>query len=183
MATIFITVGAQMPFDRLIRACDAWAAEHLDATMFAQIGANAFRPSNIAWTSSLDPDSFRYRVESADLVVAHAGMGSILTALELGRRILVMPRRGDLGETRNDHQIATARALEQQGHVSVAYDQAQLLARLDRFHLLPKPQRISSHASPQLINVIRSFIDSEDTRARKPRNLLTRIIYGGLTAR
>jgi len=35
---IFVTVGAQMAFDRLIRAVDAWAGVHPAVSVFGQIG-------------------------------------------------------------------------------------------------------------------------------------------------
>ena len=88
---ILVTVGAQMPFDRLIAAVDHWAEVSGCTDIFAQIGDTEFRPKHLRWTQFVNPDQFRELVESADLVVAHAGMGSVLTALELGKPIIVMP--------------------------------------------------------------------------------------------
>lgn len=157
-AVILVTVGAQMPFDRLIRAVDAWAAETGRTDVFAQIGPGAWQPRHIEWTDFLSPADFRARVQRASLLVAHAGMGSILTALELGRPILVMPRRGDLMETRNDHQVATAVQFEKQGRVAVAMDEKALVQRLSTMDIRPGGAPISRHASPSLIHAIRSFI-------------------------
>jgi len=70
-------------------------------------------------------------------------MGTIITALELDKPILVMPRRGDLGETRNDHQLATARRLHALGLIEVALDEAELRSRLDEF--VRQPQRRDSN--------------------------------------
>src|SRR5690349_506002 len=95
---IFVTVGAQMPFDRLVRCVDHWAAGRGRRDVFAQIGPTAWRPENIEFVQFMEPPEFRARVTEAKAVVAHAGMGSIITALELGKPILVMPRRGDLRE-------------------------------------------------------------------------------------
>ena len=103
---IFVTVGAQMAFDRLVRTVDEWAATRGRKDVFAQIGPTEWRPRHIEWVAFLPPEDFRKRVADATMVVAHAGMGSIITALELGKPILVMPRRGHLQETRNDHQVA-----------------------------------------------------------------------------
>ena len=105
---ILVTVGAQMPFDRLVRTVDDWAGRAGRSDVFAQIGHTRWRPRHLQWTAFIEPDEFRARAREAAVLVAHAGTGSILTALELGRPILVMPRRADLRETRNDHQIATA---------------------------------------------------------------------------
>ena len=155
---IFVTVGYQMAFDRLIAAVDTWASAHPDAEVFAQIGPTEARPRHLSFTEFMDPEEFTRRVETASVLVAHAGMGSILTALQHGKPIVVMPRRGDLQETRNDHQLATARRLEGRPGLEVAMDEAALAAALDRLSGLPAPPRIPSSAQPELIGFIRGFI-------------------------
>jgi UDP-N-acetylglucosamine transferase subunit ALG13 len=147
-----------MPFDRLVRAVDCWAASNGRRDVFAQIGPDAWRPRHIDWAMFLSPAAFRAKVNAADLLVAHAGMGSILTAMEHGKPILVMPRRGSLRETRNDHQVATATRFAAQGRVTVAMDEAALLQQLNELPTVATCRPISRFASPQLINTVRSFI-------------------------
>jgi UDP-N-acetylglucosamine transferase subunit ALG13 len=156
---IFVTVGAQMPFDRMIRAVDDWAAARGRRDVFAQIGETEYRPKQIEWSALLDPAQFRAKVEQASVLVAHAGMGSILTALEVGKPILVMPRRGDLRETRNDHQVATAKRFLELGKVAVAFDEHELPAKLDALDQLGPAGRISPFASDQLVGALKSFIN------------------------
>lgn len=156
---IFVTVGAQMPFDRLVSAVDAWAGRVSRSDVFAQIGPTSTFPKHIRWTQFLEPDQFRQKVAEADVVVAHAGMGSILTALTSGKPILVMPRRGDLKETRNDHQFATARQLLAQGRVSVAFDEEHLEEKLNSLRRMTRSAPISREASPRLLAAIRAFIE------------------------
>lgn len=156
---IFVTVGAQMPFDRLIRAVDDWSAHHRRLDVFAQIGRDAWKPKHIRWSEFLGPKEFRDNVVHSDVVIAHAGMGSILTALELSKPIVVMPRRGDLHETRNDHQIATAKQFLAQGRVLVAFDESHLWEKLEQLATFRPGQQISSQASPRLIATLREFIN------------------------
>jgi UDP-N-acetylglucosamine transferase subunit ALG13 len=130
---IFVTVGAQMPFDRLVRSVDEWAGSRGRRDVFAQIGPSSYEPRHIRHSRFIAPLEFRRHVEHADVIVAHAGMGSIISAVELGKPILVMPRRGDLGETRNDHQIATAERFGAMQLVQVATDEQDLLRKLDAF--------------------------------------------------
>jgi len=87
---IFVTVGAQMPFDRLVKTVDQWACERGRDDVFAQIGMTDYRPSNIQWTDFLTAEEFKQRFEAANVIVAHAGTGSIITALQLGKPILIM---------------------------------------------------------------------------------------------
>lgn len=147
-----------MPFDRMVRAVDAWAGAHGRRDVFAQIGTTDWRPTHIEWTELLEPDEFRRRVREARVLVAHAGMGSILTALEAGKPILVMPRRGDLQETRNDHQIATARQFQSLGRVAVALDEHELPRKLDEIESLASSEPISRYASPRLLAAVQRFI-------------------------
>ncbi len=160
---IFVTVGAQMPFDRMVQAIDRWAADRSRDDVFAQIGPTEWHPSAIEWTKFLQPPEFASKVEEADAIVAHAGMGSIITALTTGKPILVMPRRGDLRETRNDHQIATARRFAELGRVAVAFDESELEAKLDVIGDLRAADRVGPDASEQLIGTIREFIEGKDS--------------------
>jgi UDP-N-acetylglucosamine transferase subunit ALG13 len=156
---IFVTVGTQLPFERLVRAVDHWAGCRAQSDVFAQVGPSRYLPRHIESVPFLDAAECRRYAARADVIVSHAGMGSILTAMELGKPIIVMPRRADLGEHRNDHQMATANHWAQFRSVAVAFDDNDLLARLDELHALDAPQRISSHASPQLLATIRDFVE------------------------
>jgi UDP-N-acetylglucosamine transferase subunit ALG13 len=113
---IFLTVGTQLPFDRLVAAVDAWVAGRAggQAEVFGQIsdpGSAGYRPRHFEWVADLDPAEFEARFRAATHVVAHAGMGTIIGALGQGKPLLVMPRRAHLGEQRNDHQFATVQRL------------------------------------------------------------------------
>ncbi len=156
---IFVTVGSQEPFDRLIRAVDKWAAERGHRNVFAQIASGAYKPRHIEFADFMEPAEFKRRVAEASVIVAHAGMGSILTALELGKPIIVMPRREHLHETRSDHQFATSQRFGAQGRIIVAADERDLFARLDDANMLAGSEPISAQASPQLMQTIRAFLD------------------------
>ena len=156
---IFVTVGTDLPFDRMVRVVDEWAqATHRD-DVFAQIGETDWQPAHIAWSKFLQPPEFARRFAEAEVVVAHAGMGTILSALQWEKPILVMPRRASLGEQRNEHQLATARHLSQLGKINVAMDEAELRVMLDGLNQLRPRERIGAYASDSLITALREFIE------------------------
>lgn len=157
---IFVTVGTQLPFDRMIRVVDEWAGRHPEARVFAQIGPGQYRPQHMAFADFVAPGRADELMQEASLIVAHAGMGSVLTALQLQRPILIVPRRASLGEHRNEHQLATARWLENKPGVTVAWDEAELAQRLDRLDQLSPASRIDATASPELIARLASFINA-----------------------
>ena len=157
---IFVTVGTQVQFDRLIRTVDEWACARGRTDVFAQVGPSEYQASYIQTERFVDPTEFRRQVESASLVIAHAGMGSIITAMELGKRIIVMPRLASLGEHRNDHQVATARRFAEQGRIEVAFNEHELVERLDRLEACNGAEKLGAEASAHLIGAIRSFIET-----------------------
>lgn len=156
---IFVTVGSQAPFDRLIRAMDRWAETRARVDVFAQTTVSTYRPRHITFTEFLDPMEFNRTIEAASLVVAHAGMGSIISALELGKPIVVMPRRAKFRETRNDHQVAAADWFGAQGRIIVAKDEDELAEKLDKAMTFHETAPITREASPLLITTIRTFLD------------------------
>jgi UDP-N-acetylglucosamine transferase subunit ALG13 len=86
-----------MPFDRLIRVVDQWAGDTGRKDISAQIGQTDWRPRHIDYGKYLEPVEFMRRFSSATTIVAHAGMGTILSALRYEKPILVMPRLASLG--------------------------------------------------------------------------------------
>jgi len=155
---IFVTVGSADPFDRLIRAMDQWAGLRNRSDIFAQIGRSTYEPRHMKAVRFLSPFEFRERVRSARLMVAHAGMGSIITAMELGTPIIVMPKWARLGEHRNDHQIATAKHFGQKQGIIAATDEEDLIVKLEHEETLFSPTRITETASPELLAAIQMFL-------------------------
>lgn len=174
---IFVTVGTDLPFDRLIRVVDEWAGASGRKDVFAQIGETDLAPRNIQYSKFLEPPQFVERFSQASTIVAHAGMGTILSALRYQKPIVVMPRRATLGEQRNEHQLATARRLSDMGKITVAMDEVEMRQMLDRLSHLTVKDKIGSHASPELISGIKTFIHSPG-RHREPegaRFILSRV--------
>jgi len=159
---IFVTVREQLPFDRLIRVMDQWAVQQ-PHRIFAQIGRSSYRPSHIEYKQFLEQREFRQRMQEAQFIVAHAGMGTIISALEMGKPIIVMPRRASLGEHRNDHQLTTARRFLSLQYVLMALDENELWQRLSDMATSKDFQwsRRKIGSSPILIKTIRDFMVSD----------------------
>ena len=165
-ASILVTVGTELPFDRLVRAVDDWAgAEERGPDVFAQIGHTSYVPQHVGWTPMLEGPPFRRLFDHADLIVAHAGMGTILAALGSNRPLIVLPRRADLGEHRNDHQLATVVRLTERGLVDAARDEVELVDWLDRRIDTATRRQLGPDADPRLIAAVRgASIDSREDR-------------------
>jgi len=168
---IFLTIGTHEPFERLVRAVDNWCAQTGHANeVFGQItarGAASYEPQNFKWIDRLTPKEYAAQFSNADLIVSHAGMGSIITALHSGKPIVVMPRRGHLRETRNDHQYDTIKKLESRNGIYVAEDENSLGSIMDQaLEAMSNTQSVavSQYADHQFTDALREFFMGRNTK-------------------
>jgi UDP-N-acetylglucosamine transferase subunit ALG13 len=160
---IFVTVGSQLPFDRLIEALDEIAPTLQGKEIVAQVFGMKYQPKNIKTLDYISPSEFKGYIESSELVISHAGTGTILSVAQLEKPMIVFPRSGKLKETRNDHQLSTCRMLEKISKLQVAYDKDQLREKINTFLKgeLPVMDKVPPFASAQLLNSIKTFIEPD----------------------
>lgn len=155
---IFLTVGTQFPFDRLVKAVDeAVGGNKLNDEIVAQVGSTTYRPKNFEAVSSMEKGLFDRHFNESDFVISHAGMGTITLALERQKPLLVMPRLKKYGEVVNDHQLAIAKKFEDLGYLLVAYDVEGIPAGIEKLRtFVPQIRRPQARLVADRISV---FLD------------------------
>jgi beta-1,4-N-acetylglucosaminyltransferase len=154
---IFLAVGTQFGFDRLVKAIDEAVEKKLiQDEIFAQIGPGQYRPVAMKYVVNLEKEEFDKTFNSCSAMISHAGMGNISLALKTGKPLLVMPRLKQYGEVVNNHQVDTARKFEQYSHVLVAYNEEELLAKIKLLNNFTPRKRIPNHGG--VINRINGFL-------------------------
>lgn len=155
---IFLTVGTRDGgFDRLVNAVDQLVADGvITDTVTAQIADGSYRPDNMNVLEFCSPDDFTDLIASAEFVISHAGMGTIIESLKRNKTVLVVPRSSALGEMCDDHQFETARQLEAEGKILVAYDAADLPTRIEEVATFV-PNR--DEGSNRILQAVESFVE------------------------
>lgn len=156
---IIVTVGMQLGFDRLIAAMDA-LAPRLGMPVIAQTGKGSYAPRNMEARETIAPAEFETLVGQARLIISHAGIGTVLTAARCRKPILLMPRRADMGEHRNDHQLATVRKLAGRPGIVVALDESELAARIDQGLALDEWTAVQAPTARLLHIALAAFIEN-----------------------
>jgi UDP-N-acetylglucosamine transferase subunit ALG13 len=157
---IFATVGTQLPFPRML-TCLRQLVEKLPIEVFAQTITEECTYSAagmLTCVKKLSPQEFDAQFSRAELIVSHAGIGSIISAARARKPIALIPRRHEFGEHRNDHQMDTVRKFADRQGLYVAHDFADLL------RIVNQPLQSYSLADQEsnLINGIRRFIWGQD---------------------
>jgi UDP-N-acetylglucosamine transferase subunit ALG13 len=120
---IFVTIGTSEPFERLLVTVSSWET---DEEVVAQVGASTTRPAGALCHEFLSFDETVNLMRRARLVVSHAGVGTVLTALRLGHVPVVVPRLRRFGEAVDDHQVMFARRASALGVVRLVEDLSEL---------------------------------------------------------
>jgi beta-1,4-N-acetylglucosaminyltransferase len=156
---IFLTVGTQFPFDRLVRTIDDLVGEGVVSdTVFAQIGDSTYAPRHFEAVASLDKQAFDEQFAKASAIISHAGMGTVAMAMDLGKPLLAMPRRPELGEVVNDHQEALAVKFALSGYILLALDEKELPEKVRQLKSFVPTRRESNPDS--VAQRISRFLDS-----------------------
>ncbi|WP_407430171.1 glycosyltransferase [Arcticibacter sp.] len=166
---IFVTTGTQAPFNRLIRAMEEIAGELVDEEVVAQAFGVDFVVRNMKIVEFLTPEEYMGIFSKARLIISHAGMGTIISALKERKPIIIVPRIAAYGEHRNEHQLATANKIAQLNYMPVVYNMDELrevvLGTHSGSNVLFTMPELGDTASQSLISSIQEFMIA----ARKPR--------------
>jgi UDP-N-acetylglucosamine transferase subunit ALG13 len=115
-AYIFVALGTdEHPFERAVDLVGRLRPDH---RLVVQHGHTPARDwPDVTWLDFVPFESIRDLMRDADVVVCHAGVGTIMTALSFGRRPVVVPRRAARGEHVDDHQLQIVDKLSERGLV------------------------------------------------------------------
>lgn len=163
---IYVTVGTEkFPFDRLLRILDqAIEKRGISHEIFAQIGNSTYKPEFFAYEEFVAFDKMETLVRKADIVIAHAGEGTTLLCVELGKPPILFPRNPVFNEHFDDHQMQLARKMSSSGKVLVAYDEEELIYTINNFNKLASRLKPSPDYSGRrdLINYFRNLCNHPD---------------------
>ena len=119
---IFVTVGSRnYPFNRLFIELDKLCEEGIiTEEIFAQIGTSTYIPKNYKYKDFISQEDFLQKIKEADIVVSHGASGSIMKALNQGKKVIAVTRLEKYGEHINDHQIQNNEAFASNKYVLMA---------------------------------------------------------------
>ena len=154
---IYATVGTMhLPFVRLIRSLDAIALKS-DEEVVVQTGLDTALPENCTHFAFKSRDEVLAIQSEARVVVCHGGIGSVTDVLQLGRPLIVVPRRARYGEHNNDHQMDLAQAVEKRGWGRLILDIEDLAEACAK---PPQPYADYAPAKAPLLEALRRAAES-----------------------
>lgn len=120
---IFVTVGTQLNnFDRLFKYIDRLDTKEKIVVQKSN-SRYVFKNNNITSQSFFSYEEMEELMKKADIIITHAGPGTIFKALELNKKVIVVPRLKRYHEiVANDHQREFCKYLRKMNYCLVAED-------------------------------------------------------------
>lgn len=159
---IFVTLGTQkFPFDRLIKMVDQLVCQGvISEEVIMQTGTSQYQPLYCQSAAYYDEATFHKLIEQSHVVIAHAGVGTIMSVLQAGKKLIVIPRDERYQEHVDHHQYQIARQFTQKHYLMMAEDQAGLVACLSQIESFePEPYVAKQH---HIHTLIADFIKEEE---------------------
>ena len=155
---IFVTLGTQkFQFDRLLADIDKLIDEGIICDeVFAQRGYSKYVPLNYKYVDFLSQDDFNKYLNDCSFLITHGGVGSIMSGLKAGKKIIIYPRLKRYGEHIDDHQIEIAKKYTQLGYclsVSEGIDLVDCILNINSFY--PQHKILTNNNSMLIRNIIK----------------------------
>ena len=97
-------------------------------------------------------------MEEASFVICHGGVGSIVSSIKLGKKVIAVPRYEKYGEHVNDHQMQIVESFTEQGFICGIHEVSELEKAISEIASF-EPQKFVSNTE-NVISIISEFIDN-----------------------
>ena len=157
---IFVTLGTQdKNFDRLLEAIDREIKKgNIKGKVVVQAGNTSFESKNMEIFDLISQEEFEDLMKKCDLLITHGGVGSILSGLSHGKKVIAAARLSKYKEHINDHQVQIIEDFAKKGYILELKDFSKLdevIKKSKKF----KPKKYKSNTN-NMIKLLEDYIDN-----------------------
>ena len=157
---ILVTLGTQdKSFERLLDAVQKQIDNgNIKDEVIVQAGHTKYKSKDMKIFDYLSIDDFNELLSKCDLLITHAGIGSILSALKLNKKVIAAARLKKFNEHTNDHQLQIIETFSKQGYIISLNDfdkLGEIIKNIKKF----KPKKYVSNTD-KFCTKMEKYIDS-----------------------
>ena len=129
---VFVTLGTQkQQFTRLLE--DVENSNLLkDEEIIVQRGNTKYESKRLKLIDFISIDEMKQYIEKAEFVITHGGVGSIIDALNLGKKVLAVPRLKKYTEHVDDHQKEICEKLCEEGYIEQLLEEDSIDEKIEK---------------------------------------------------
>jgi UDP-N-acetylglucosamine transferase subunit ALG13 len=155
---IFVILGTQkFQLNRLLKKLDKYVEEgKIKDDIVAQIGYSDYLPKRYKYVEFLDKKDFDTMIKKADIVIAHSGVGSIISALSSNKPVVVFPRLAKYKEHIDDHQLDIAHAFSHKNYCLCCEEDDDLLEKINQCRVMKFDKYVSQRE--RIVGIITNYL-------------------------
>lgn len=157
---ILVMLGTQKnSFYRLLEEIQRCIDKNIiNEKVIVQAGSTKFKSQNMEIFNLIPNEKLKKLIKEANTIITHGGVGSIVTCLKEGKKIIAVPRYHEYGEHVNDHQLQIVQTFDGQGFIKGALNVQDLPGLLKEIKTFTPNKFISN--TQNIINMVENYIDN-----------------------
>ena len=166
---ILVLLGTQNnSFHRLLEEIDNNIKNgNIQDEVIVQAGFTKYNSKNMQIFDMLPKNEFDELIKKADLVITHGGVGSIMSAIKMGKKVIAVPRQKKYDEHVNDHQLEIINTFKNQGLIIGINNVKELPQALEEAKSM-KPKQINNGTS-KIVQIIDEFIQNDINKKKEKK--------------
>ena len=157
---ILVLLGTQNnSFHRLLEEIDNLIEKKvINEKVIVQAGYTKYESKNMKIFSLIPQNELNKYQKEANLIITHGGVGSIISSLKIGKKVIAIPRLHEYGEHVNDHQKQIVESFDKKGYIIGINDVSQLENAIKKVaNFIPKKYEANNK---KMLSIIEQFIDN-----------------------
>lgn len=131
----------------------------INEEVVVQAGSTKFKSKDMKIFDLISTRKLNKLIKESNYVITHGGVGSIVTCLKMGKKVIAVPRFHKYEEHVNDHQLQIIQTFDGQGFIkgiSQVSDLESAIKNINNF----EPAKFMSNTN-NIIKIIENFIDNK----------------------
>ncbi len=157
---ILIMLGTQNnSFHRILEEVDRLIDSNIiKEEVIAQTGYTKYKSRNIKTIDFMPNEELEKLEQQANYIITHGGVGSIISSIEKGKKVIAVPRLKQFGEHVNDHQLDIVQSFDKMGYIIGIASISQLEEAIEKIKTFQPKKYIQNTGN--IIKIISEFIDN-----------------------
>ena len=130
---------------------------NIQEVVVVQKGYTKFESKDMTIYDELPIEKFNELIEKADLVITHGGVGSIISSITRGKKVIAVPRLKKYNEHVNDHQLDIIQTFDEMGYIIGIQEVQQLGEAIKKVKEFKPKEYIKNTGN--IIKIIEDFVD------------------------
>ena len=157
---ILVLLGTQNnSFNRLLEEIEKNIKDGtIKEKVIVQAGYTKFESNKMKIIDLMSKEQLEKFQDEADLIITHGGVGSIISSIEKGKKVIAVPRMHEYGEHVNNHQKEIVKDFNDKGYIIGIEKVEELKQAIEKIKDF-EPKKYQPN-NEKMLKIIEEFIDN-----------------------